>query len=56
MNVITLGFNKPRYIKAKWTYDLTLEPALGYLLYCLGTCAGNKTKKYKKITRMDYAS
>ena len=48
-DVITLGFNKPRYIKAKWTYDLTLEPALGYLLYCLGTCAGNKTKSIRKL-------
>jgi DNA-directed RNA polymerase II subunit RPB2 len=48
-DVITLGFNKPRYIKAKWTYDLTLEPALGYLLYCLGTCVGNKTKSIRKL-------
>ena len=46
-DVKTLGFKIPIYHRSQWTFDVELEPALGFLMYQIGTCIGNKTKSLR---------
>ena len=46
-DVKTLGFKIPIYRRSQWTFDVELEPALGFLMYQIGTCIGNKTKSLR---------
>jgi hypothetical protein len=48
-DVLTLGFNQPFYKQKETVWEVEIEPSLGYLLFLLGACVGNKTKSLRKF-------